>query len=421
MVQEFYIDNLISRFIKCLLWDTYIPSVGIWREGKNLIKGLTYITQDKNIVVAKKDYRVNIDRAPKNSLDNEYFTIVSNYVEGDFYRGITSNFESNSSLYDPDTHYALGQYLRYIRDMHDLDLMPFYNCYSGISADKIRINKGELITDNNINDGLISYIVPIKFNQDYTLYYDSEVPFYIMPIYYDGINVTRVKDSKGVYFPAERINRCSNKSPYLVKSKNFDGDSLIYINANQRIQSDYFALLVQVPKNSFSNLLVLEGNYTDVKTNLNNNKSGVSINRLPEILIGSQDTIKLSDVQLNNIFKPYPSLTENISDTNYAFSDRLIEYLLYSPIIKNDRIRYDIKRVQENVSSKEAAQAFGLDNVFDETYIPDIWNTNLRYYIYNLITQKIDVPLYKDLNGYVDKDTEFIIDKGKKIEGGLDV
>ena len=56
MFQKYYSDNLISKFIKCLLWDTYIPTVDIWRPGKSIIKGFTYITYDRYIVKAEQDY-----------------------------------------------------------------------------------------------------------------------------------------------------------------------------------------------------------------------------------------------------------------------------------------------------------------------------------------------------------------------------
>ncbi len=414
MAQEFYIDNLISRFVKCLLWDTYIPTVQIWKPGKRLIKGMTYITQNKHIVVANKDCDETTSKTLENDLSSEYFKIIDNYIEGNFYKGISSNFESNSSLYDPSTHYALGQYLRYIRDMHNLDLLPYYNCYSGISSDKIRIDKNtnKINNYNNIDDGLVSYIVPIKFNQEYTIYYNSDTPFYITPIYYDGISARNVEDNNGSIMSNTRISRCSFDNPYKFEGVLFNGDALIQEKANQLILTDYLALLIEVPKKKFANLLVLEGNYKNVKLNHNNLSSEPSLNKLPQVFMGQQTkTNKLDDTELNEIFKPYSSLINNISTTSYAFSDRLVEYLLYAPVIKNDRIRFNIKRVQED------AQADGNK----EIYVPDIWSNELRYFIYNYVTQHSKTPLYRDINGYVDKDTEFLIDNKSVSEENWDV
>jgi len=44
---------------------------------------------------------------------------------------------SKSSYYDSDTHYRLGRYLRYIRDVYNINLMPFYNCYNYKSVNNI--------------------------------------------------------------------------------------------------------------------------------------------------------------------------------------------------------------------------------------------------------------------------------------------
>lgn len=63
-----------------------------------------------------------------NQLNKPFFEILEPYVKGNYYRGITSNFESESSLYDYKTHYYLGEYLRYIRDLDGINLMPYYNC-----------------------------------------------------------------------------------------------------------------------------------------------------------------------------------------------------------------------------------------------------------------------------------------------------
>lgn len=91
---------------------------------------MTYITHDyiiKCINEPKKDdeiksiYDLNEEGKP-------YFEIIEPYIRGKFYKGLTTNFTSNSSLYDSKTHYYLGEYLRMIRDLDDINLMPYYNC-----------------------------------------------------------------------------------------------------------------------------------------------------------------------------------------------------------------------------------------------------------------------------------------------------
>ena len=497
MSQKYQVDNLTSRFIKSLLYDTYIPTVDIWRPGKPLIKGMTYITNDKYIVVAKKDftptikieneehnYNTNIQLnnkniikviefkvddiiwpqyeyfgnlmfenfkvnnklgivydiqitpstgpypkiyvtytvpniSPQSALNEEYFQIIEPYIEGKFYPGITSNFKSNSSLYDSDTHYMLGQYLRMLRDLYDLDLMPYYNCFDGTTSDKIRIelnnNIESLIKNNEIDDGLISYIVPIKFNKQYSIYYNSNVPFRVKPIYYDGITLSSLKDiSNNTEIKSTLIKYCSLTSPYILSPIERLAQYDMSGNNSSKLIEDYLCLLIQVPKNN-SPLIVLEGNYKNI--NINNKDN---INYLPEVLYGDKDDIlQLTEEEINNILKPYSSLLYKPTDMSYAFNDRLVEYLLLSPIINKDKVRDNIRRIQEYLTSEKAKKEFG--HIYPYTYKKDIWDNLMRLYIYNLVIKDKKNPLYLDINGFVDKDSEFIIDRGKQDGGSLNV
>lgn len=480
MGQKYNVDNLTSRFIKALLWDTYVPTVDIWRPGKDLIQGFTYITFDKYIVVAKKDYKViniylgqfnNWGEAlsyatnvyggwynnmyatilrdgeiyycyyvsgdpyahyskkasdclgPQSYADSDYFEIIQPYVEDKFYRGITTNFQSTSSLYDDYTHYMLGQYLRMLRDIHDLDLMSYYNCYSGKVSNTIRLKK-EFNTDNNtfkpdiivsnneINDGLLTYIVPIKFNKDYTIYYNSNIPFIIKPAYYDDITIKELNkgSSSTEFIQSTQVSGCSLDNPYVFKSISYQGASFITSDAKSKLLEDYLVLLIQVPNNG-SPIIVLEGNYSRVKYNLIDD-----IYSSPRVFLN--DLEQLSNEELNKELITFPSLCFNTNET-YAFSDRLLEYLLYAPIIRKDRIKDNIKRVQKYLSSDKALKVFG--KKYESSYIKDIWDNNLRYFIYSLVTQQDKNPLFLDINGFVDKDSEQIIDKAKVDGGNLNV
>ena len=418
MFQKFYSDNLISKFIKCLLWDTYIPTVDIWKPGKQLTKGFTYVTFDKYIVKAKKDFKLGLNsNVPKSGLDNEYFEYIAPYVEGEFYPGVTSNYESNSALYDPDTHYYLGNYLRMLRDLHDINLMPYYNCYSGTILDNIDIvvedNKEKIIeTKNSLNK---TYIVPVKFNQKYSIYVDSDIPFKIRPAYYNNIEITSLIDVDSNEIKSTVINKCSFKNPYIFDTTIL-ADSIGHNKPSTALLlEDYLVLLVQLPKKSNNHLLVLEGDYSNINIiNILNGTDDV-INKIPNSYIGKRDDNKLDYLSDNDILnenlKSVSSLTQCVGNTDFAFSDRLIEYLLENVIVDKDKIKDNILRVQHNVSSKLAENKLG--KLYTADYKKDIWDSNLRYYIFNLVTNKNSRfnSLFKDVNGFVDKDTEFILNR----------
>lgn len=435
MKQKYYVDNLMSRFIKCLLWDTYLPIVSIWKPNTPIIKGLTYVTFDRNIVRAKLDYTPNSEnRGPQTSLNSTYFEKLDDYVVGKFYRGITTNFRSNSALYDSSTHYYLGQYLRAYRDIFGVDLMPFYNCYSGNASTKIRIKMNttldangnvdsmseKLIDNNTIDDGLITYIVPIKFNQYYTIYFNSQVPFRIKPAYYDGISLSDVKNVNGQIVRSDLVGYCSAIQPHVYKPLTYAGNQEAG-NVATKLKEEYLVLLIQVPKKINSALTVLEGDYSNTKINnnpfLDDRGNIVRISKLTNHYIGNIKELSKEDVE--SIFKPVSSLPHNVDRITYAFNNRLIEYLLYAPIVVNDRIKDNIKRVQENITSSNAKKVFG--EIYKCNYVKDVWDNQLRYYLYNLVTQGVERVLKYDVNGFVDKDSEFIIDRGKVLGGDFDV
>ena len=433
MSQKYYSDNLISRFIKCLLWDTYLPISSVWAPGRPLIKGLTYITYDKNIVVAKKDFNPQNNEyiaGPLFSNDSEYFKYISTYVENQFYPGVTSNFESNSSLYDSETHYYLGQYLRFIRDLKNINLMPYYNCYSGISSDKLRIafkngSSSYLVTNNTLKDDYVTYMVNIDFNQKYTIYYNSSTPIYLLPVYYDSITCFPLKSSANdTDYQAITVNGCSFNSPYVYNGIEYIGDNIVSNNINTKLINKYIKLLIQVPINN-SNLVVLEGDYSKCKLNLNKSEKSFTVNKVISQYFGDineidSDTNKkiLTDRDIDNLLTvSYPSLIRNVSNISYAFSDRLIEYLLYAPIVKNDKIRDNIKRIQEAISSDGAVDIFG--SKYSALYKKDIWDSSLRIALYNDVTRNAKICLFEDINGFVDKDSEFLISKADKNEGNF--
>ena len=144
MFQKYNANNIETKFIKELLRTTYIPIVPIWNQGKEIIAGLTYITPNYVVKCNKSSKGYEIDENgqikyipnsindtyidEENGKEKPYFEIIEPYIRGKFYKGITTNFTSNSSLYDSKTHYYLGEYLRMIRDLDGVNLMPYYNC-----------------------------------------------------------------------------------------------------------------------------------------------------------------------------------------------------------------------------------------------------------------------------------------------------
>lgn len=61
------------------------------------------------------------------------------YYTDKFQRGLTKTLKSEGSVYDYKTHEYLGQYLRYLRDAKNINLMSMYNCFSNKICNNLNI------------------------------------------------------------------------------------------------------------------------------------------------------------------------------------------------------------------------------------------------------------------------------------------
>lgn len=61
------------------------------------------------------------------------------YREGSAKHLFTKTLEIRNNRYDSYTHYYLGEYLRFLRDYNQLDLMSLYNCFGNERVDNLRV------------------------------------------------------------------------------------------------------------------------------------------------------------------------------------------------------------------------------------------------------------------------------------------
>lgn len=147
MFQKFYTDSLLGRFIKRLLRTTPLPLLNIILDGEYIVDGCYYLYQNLIIKATSSgtfciDPNIHLLPGVKvhfdiNSDNLATYTVVKYYNPDD--RQQTYNFHSKFPYYDPETHYHLGEYLRYLRNTKNLDLLPYYNCYSGKSIPNVSL------------------------------------------------------------------------------------------------------------------------------------------------------------------------------------------------------------------------------------------------------------------------------------------
>lgn len=247
-MQKFLTDTLESRYIKSLLYSNYLPHYSTVRKGDKIVEDNFYI------------YKLNIIECTKTGIigQDAKFKIINQYDRYDPDIRVADTFLSKDKYYDSDTHERLGKFLRYYRDIKGIDLMSLYNCYS----------KRQNLEYNLLDDGLTSvrsdsykiYQIPILFNHKYTVAIDCPGTVKMCPailneddyVYSDEENLTSLLLLSN---PIQVYASMQFLSPVIFEVN----------NENSRLQKyeENLALLIQLPSNNDSSIVVLEGDYTD--------------------------------------------------------------------------------------------------------------------------------------------------------------
>ena len=165
-MQEFNKITTTSNFIKQLLNTTYLPVIRTVQAGDYIIEGRQYIYRCDIITCTSSGYILPYNNAalsPKAA-----FVPIGEYTFGDKNDKLCTNFLSNTAGYDSKTHEYLGRYLRALRDMYGLNLMPLYNCFSNNPFSRHHIYPDRITKTLSAYHTKI-YKVPIRFNTDYTV------------------------------------------------------------------------------------------------------------------------------------------------------------------------------------------------------------------------------------------------------------
>ncbi len=431
-MQQFYTNTIESKFIKDLIATTPLPTIDTLYKGKWIVPGCYYIT-DCNVVKAN---HITADKANYEAFQfdpdksSSQLTIISPYKFDFSYPGLTSTYSSINDGYDSKTHYYLGNYLRCIRDLHDINLMPFYNCYNSEYITDIFINTTTTTTkvvDESGNEIEITTIkhniiqsdpnvhgkkivsIPVKFGETYSIFVDCGTEVEIMCGFYGNKGYISPTQTSAVEIKTE------NKYASLRYTSFRDGFTYTTPKPEKSTYpyTRFFKMFIQLPLNIESSIVVLEGDYTTKNTaysiveipldNKNEKKLTAAMDNFPTKV--KQNQTLLSDL----------SLTQIAGIVSYAFSDRLIEYLTYNVITSEETITQNISRIQQYASSYINAKLNHTEpfNLLSST--PDVWDTKLQTYLFNLAKESKYIQNKLDLTGYVDKDVEQVITRGQEV------
>lgn len=380
MRQKFFTNTIQGRFIKSLLSNTYLPIYNTVRVGDYIIKGFVYVYK-KSLVRCKQSGYFGKD----GKVD-----VINHYNFGEVYPKYSELFRSSYGYYDTETHEWLGKYLRCYRDIYDVNLMAFYNCFSGSYFPNVVIRDSGVITTVTKNYKVAK--VPIKFNKKYTIAVDCSADVLIAPAVISKGNLTTVvANGTEINLTAAlgegnvvRKNNLTFKTPliYELENKNPDKEGFY-----QRYERDLY-LLIQLPQDNYSSLVVLEGDYSKATTNL-------------QKIINAEELNQLSDNEVNALFINSLSLLQLNDGNTYPFADRLMEYLLWNTISHMDDIGQNIERTQQ--------YAYKFD--INAQFIPGVWSHYLRYLLF-MNFNKDKKSTHLDNLGFVDKDVEKFLQRG---------
>ena len=443
MYTKFYDDTIVTRFIKYLLATTYVPLVRVWKPKDFAIQGFHYL-YDGRVVKALKTGNL------KSIKD---FDVMKLYIPDKSYFGINSTYVSNSNSYDSVTHRWLGNYLRFLRDYYNLNLMPFYNCFCGEFLNNIDF--GKVTIDNSTYMGIVSgvkntnykiAIIPVKFGTVYNLAVECDSPIEYMYGFYgpkglieDPTN-TLINDIKKSYYT--KLPGSKFVSP--VKIPAIEWTYVKDYTAQVAQYEKYLRLFVKIPANVNTSVTVIEGDISRYNTlcGISNecavegftSKTGMSTNMLNTC--NTKDTNGISVPAVTMYFDKISDTDNRVNYTNrpaseclsplgllqwsdgytYAFSNRLVEYLLLNVIDSQESINKNIERVQDRITSYKMSNR----NLFPKyrgSFSPGVWDEDIQKYIYSLRKSIEKSPRGNpsvDYNGYVDRDTETILDRGNK-------
>ena len=398
MKHKFFESTIESKFIKNLLLNTSLPIFNSVRDGDYVVKGFKYLYDTKVIYCTKSGY---LGRNSSNETTDENIPevgiIENNFILGRTYTGRTEYFQSNSNSYDSLTHKFLGRYLRFYRDIYKTDLMPFYNCFNGVYTSKfyidndsgsIKQNRYDYYQQGNPQFNNQYYEkeeykivqVPIKFNTDYTIAIDCNANVFVAPCFIRNNQLVYVTyGGKELDLSNENISK--NNSIIKLVDMKFKTPNLINIsNINQSLLSDTYPemvlnseqasmqldqlfqtyekdlyLLIQLPKDNSSSIVVLEGNYTNLSRGYiykyynTKTKSMNSRYMNTEKIFDFSSVYNMSDKELNEFLISGLSLLNMNDSIRYPYSDRLIEYLLWNVTDNNEEIGGNVTRIQRRL------------------------------------------------------------------------
>jgi hypothetical protein len=321
----FSFDNthIFTGYLKQLLASTYIPDCKIYTREfadyyeKHQVEDPRVVESFDTLHENRKYSRVSYLR--DNSLLNYFYNIHDGkfegrpswrrlsktlYMEGESIIGLTKTLKSYGNTYDRKTHEYLGEYLRFVRDYYNVNLMSLYNCFSNRIINNLYFSADATSIGFKQNDGTTKiqkypklefssydsrykiYALPVKLFSTYTIAIDSAQGVELFCGFYNTKLDGSRRASNLIQRTYRKINKTNFNRPFVYDALdscywNFSVDTADIKDIDSKkakfetaFLTDYFItrwdilekesdlkLFIKVPSSCKSSITVLEGNY----------------------------------------------------------------------------------------------------------------------------------------------------------------
>lgn len=377
---KFNNDNIITGYIKQLLHSFNLPTCKVF---DTVDEFLDYYPPEVGVTGIVKNYKNNnsyLLYKEGNEIKREQV-----YALNHEYLNVTTNLGLFNGIYDSSCHKYLGDFLRFVRDYLNIDLMGMYNCFAN-----------EILVDDKYK----YIIIPMKHNTKYTIAFDGKDYDYLFT-YETTLEkiAANFKDNSYKNKPSSGYKKLTSTflNPFLLTSL-IGEDTLITggLNAGKKIYSCFkeklYKLVIRVKVTDNPVITVLEGDYTKAKQ------------EFAPICANFEKGVDYSNIDLNNYLSDLQLLDFHLGqkDVSYPFADKLLEYLTGLAITPNDPISQNIIDAKIKLNSKFKFPVIPVNGKFtanDRLRCLDLFG---RSKYWNKSTY--------DLLGYVDKEIEECLD-----------
>jgi hypothetical protein len=431
-------NHIFTGYLKQLLSSVNIPMCKIYTSDFTRYLEKTG-TEHPEILESFNDgqrkYKVNYLK--NNELYNYYTKTNGGYWEktanlfydkDQFIPGLTKTLISHGNSYDSATHEYLGDYLRFIRDYYNINLMSLYNCFNNkiynniyheLKVANLQFDNTQPESSENTKEKLITvfssqdakyniYAFPVKLFAKYTIAIDCNQGFEMFCGLYKTHLDTSNKGKSLIQKTYTKINKSLFKQPFIF-------DKLIVNNwldkTTNRITKDSFLsdteiscwdivnreqdlkLFIKLPITCKSSVVVLEGdfrNFNDTKYSLVGSVEKVNKEEIPteareiKVFRQNKNTFYLENDKLNGTWEykqnqaalNFSNLPEDFrpvgkiqllavnTGESYPFATRLVEYLSMSAVTPIDEMPDNIKRTQRVMNQNH--HYFKIEGVWED-------------------------------------------------------